>query len=331
MISPRTGFFRAASRMGSLLALSLLAPFLRPSSAPPQDRPANTVAVTMDDLPVQRIADFERQREIFGKLIKTLRSRHIPLIGFVNESKLLTDGKLDAAKVDFLKSWTEAGFDLGNHTYAHSSANEVPIERYEEDILAGESVIRKLTADKGKALKYFRPPFLHTGRSLETRRAIEDFLAARGCGMAPVTIDNSEWIFAAAYEKAKTAGDAALMKKIGDDYIGYMRSKFEWYERKAGELFGRPISQILLVHANRLNADRFGDLCAMIRGRGYRFVSLDEALKDEAYKAPDTFTGRGGISWIDRWAITAGKKKEFFAGEPRTPAYIMTYAGVASE
>jgi hypothetical protein len=69
----------------------------------------------------------------------------------------------------------------------------------------------------------------------------------------------------------------------------------------------------------------------MIRNAGYEFINLDEALKDEAYKSPDTFTGRGGISWMDRWALTQGKTKDFFAGEPRTPEYIMKYAEVDSE
>lgn len=62
--------------------------------------------------------------------------------------------------------------------------------------------------------------------------------------------------------------------------------------------------------------------------RGYRFITLDRAMEDEAYRSEDTFTGRGGISWIHRWAITAGKKGAFFAGEPTTPAWIQDVAGI---
>jgi len=291
------------------------------------------VAITMDDLPVAAGSkySFERQKEIFEKLISTLESQNVPIIGFVNESKLYTDGKLDEKKVGFLKLWLNAGFDLGNHTFSHRSANEIPVAEYEKDILDGEKVIRKLIEEREKKLKYFRHPFLHTGRSLEIKYEIEKFLSDNNYTIAPVTIDNSEWIFAAAYEKAFNSDSTKLMDKIGNEYIGYMKSKFEWYEKKSNELFEKEISQTLLIHANRLNADYLGKLCKMIHERGYQFVTLEEALKDELYKSKDTFIKAGGISWIDRWALTAGKTKEFFAGEPRTPDYIMKLAGVTSE
>jgi hypothetical protein len=167
--------------------------------------------------------------------------------------------------------------------------------------------------------------------SLDIKHEIEKYLNELGYEIAPVTVDNSEWIFAAAYEKAFSADSTNQMRQVGKEYITYMNSKFEWYENKSDELFGRAIEHILLIHANRLNADYFDDLCAMIKSRGYMFVSLEEALKDEAYKTKDTFVKNNGISWIDRWALTAGKTKEFFTGEPRTPKYIMDIAGVDSE
>jgi hypothetical protein len=68
----------------------------------------------------------------------------------------------------------------------------------------------------------------------------------------------------------------------------------------------------------------------MMERRGYRFITLADALTDEAYKSDDTFTGPAGISWIHRWALTRGVKDDFFRGEPRTPAFVMKEAGVAS-
>jgi hypothetical protein len=68
--------------------------------------------------------------------------------------------------------------------------------------------------------------------------------------VAPVTIDNAEWIFARAYEKAFVEGDSSMMKKIVDAYIPYMESKFDHFEFISRELFGREIKQVLLIHAN---------------------------------------------------------------------------------
>lgn len=41
--------------------------------------------------------------------------------------------------------------------------------------------------------------------------------------------------------------------------------------------------------------------------RGYRFVSLAEALADPAYEVPDRYEGPRGPSWLQRWAITMGR------------------------
>ncbi|MDP3583303.1 MAG: polysaccharide deacetylase, partial [Ignavibacteria bacterium] len=63
----------------------------------------------------------------------------------------------------------------------------------------------------------------------------------------------------------------------------------------------------------------------------YEFVTLEEALKDEAYKSPDTFIKNNGISWIHRWAITQGKKKDLFGNEPEASKWVSDYAGIDYE
>jgi hypothetical protein len=60
----------------------------------------------------------------------------------------------------------------------------------------------------------------------------------------------------------------------------------------------------------------------MFRKNGYSFVSLYTALEDAAYQTPVTVYGKWGISWIDKWALSKGKKGEFFKGDPETPEYI---------
>jgi peptidoglycan/xylan/chitin deacetylase (PgdA/CDA1 family) len=293
----------------------------------------NKVAITIDDLPLQGIGRFPKSetKTIFYRLIDQIKEKRVPVTGFVVKSRLLTDGKYDDDKIDLLNKWLDAGLDLGNHTFSHPSANEVSLKDYEVNIVNGDTVLRGVIEGKGKELKYFRHPYLHTGLSLGKRDSINTFLKQNGYIIAPVTIDNSEWIFGAAYDKAANNDSLALMKKIGDEYINYMNAKFAYYEGRCKELFGRNVSQILLIHANRLNSDYLGKLCESIRSRGYDFVTLSEALRDEAYRTKDNFIKNNGISWIDRWALTAGKSKEFFAGEPRTPAYIMKTAGVDSE
>jgi peptidoglycan/xylan/chitin deacetylase (PgdA/CDA1 family) len=290
------------------------------------------IAVTFDDLPaVSTKRDIATWKEITTKLLKTISSNRIPAIGFVNENKLISDGERDQTRTALLRMWINAGLELGNHTYSHRSLNNTPLDEFESDTIRGEQTVSTLLAENGKKLRYFRHPFLHTGRSLETKKAFESFLAGRGYTIAPVTIDNSDWIFARAYDNARDAKDDRAIKQVADAYVPYMDRKMDYWERQSVALFGREVKQILLVHANSINADHFGDLVRMLRKRGYRFITLDEALKDSAYASADTFTGAAGISWIHRWAITRGVARDFFKGEPVTPEFVMKLAGVTSE
>jgi peptidoglycan/xylan/chitin deacetylase (PgdA/CDA1 family) len=230
-----------------------------------------------------------------------------------------------------LKAWLEAGLELGNHTFSHRSLHSTPLAEFQSDVLRGEKVLRELTEAKHAKLRYFRHPFLHTGRSLETRKQFESFLNTHGYTVAPVTIDNSEWIFARAYDNARDANDRAAMSRVAEAYIPYMDSYFVHFENLSSKLFGKQIKQVLLLHANSINADHFGELVAMMKKRGYTFITLAEALTDDAYLSSDTTTGAYGISWIDRWALTRNVPAGFFKGEPRTPAFVMKLARIESE
>lgn len=299
-------------------------------------QPANSskkISITIDDLPFNRALDVPNgeMKLYVEKLLNKIKSNKIPVTAFVNENKLESDGKRDPERVQILKMWLDAGVELGNHTYSHKSANQISIDEYEWEILNGERTLKELLAERNLKLRYFRHPFLHTGLSLDYRNEVNKFLESHGYEVAPVTIDNSEWIYAVAYDNAVKAGNNELMKKIGSEYIEYMKMKIRYFENQTHQLFGRQINQILLIHSNRINAEYYSELCEMMRGEGYDFITLEEALKDDAYKSPDSFIKNNGISWLHRWAITRGMKRDFFKGEPEVPEHILKIAGVDSE
>lgn len=315
----------------SFMILSVLSFF--PSSAQTNaTSEKKELAITFDDLPAVTVtSDINALKTNTQNLLSALIKHKVPAIGFVNEYKLYEDSTYIQQRADLLRMWLEAGMLLGNHTYSHIDMNSTPLDNYEKDVLNGETTIKKLLAEKGQKPEFFRPPFLHIGTSIEERNSFENFLHDHGYKMAPVTIDNSEWIFARAYLNAKQKSDSLMMKKIAESYIPYMEQKFEYFEKQSVELFGHNIKQILLIHANELNADHFNELAQMLENRGYRFITLSDALKDSAYSSPDTYTGRGGITWLHRWAITRKVNKTFFKGEPMAPAFILKEAGVDEE
>jgi peptidoglycan/xylan/chitin deacetylase (PgdA/CDA1 family) len=291
------------------------------------------IAITFDDLPLNTkyLEAGNQWIEQTQKLLSSIKKYNIPAIGFVNEYKLYVKDVLDSSRLKALQLWVDADLELGNHTYSHPDYHNTENEEFFADIIKGEKITMELLAQKNRKLEYFRHPYLHTGNSLEKKNALEEFLKEHNYTIAPVSIDNGEWIYARAYENAYNKKDVKLMKQIGEDYVNYMMDKTKYFENQSVKLFGREIKQILLVHANMINADYFDELSEELLKHNYQFISINEALKDTAYNTEDTFIGRGGISWLHRWSYTRKVDKSFYAGEPEVPKFIMDIAEVESE
>jgi peptidoglycan/xylan/chitin deacetylase (PgdA/CDA1 family) len=265
------------------------------------------VAITIDDLPAAtRGSSGTGVVEMTSKLLQTLRDQKVPAVGFVNEGKLYKWGEVDA-RIKALQLWVDGGFELGNHTYSHMSLNQSNLKDWEEDVVRGESVTRLLLAQHNMKLRYFRHPFLDTGRDLQTRREAEAFLVGRGYHIAPITLDAWDWMYAGVYEDAKNRGDGGLQQELVKSYLSYSDDVFAYSEKLAKQTIGYEPRQILLLHANQLEADHIGELIEVMRKRGYRFITLAAALSDQAYGLPDTYVGEEGTGWLDHWAVSLGK------------------------
>lgn len=220
-----------------------------------------------------------------------------------------------------LRAWLDGGLELGNHTFSHLSLNSNSLEKYEGEILRGETITKELLEAKGKPIRYFRHPYLMTGKSLKTKRKLAVFLALHGYTIAPVTFDNDDYMFARVYDLAIKRGDENLRARVAAAYIPYLETKFDYWERQSIKLFGREPKQILLLHANSINAAYFDKVAEMLKNRGYQFTTLEEALKDEVYRLPDEFQGNWGVSWLTRWAL-AKSKNSVLPDEPTMPDFV---------
>lgn len=301
------------------------------SSVAQADVPPRQMALTIDDLPSQEVrrsgeADLAARN---ARIVAALKGTQA--IGFVNEDKLEVGGQVAPQRVQWLRDWLAAGIELGNHTDSHNGLHQTPIEAYERSIRDGERVLRPLMAEFGREPRWFRHPYLHAGQDEAVRVRLDAFLAQHGYRVAPVTIDNGEWIYARAYMMLLEAGESEKARALIPDYVDYMEAKCQFFEQASKRLFGREIPQVLLIHANALNADALPRLLERMRRRGYEFVDLDSALADPAYRHADAYRGRAGISWLHRWAISEKKPKPFYEGEPAVPQLVLDLAGVEGE
>lgn len=102
----------------------------------------------------------------------------------------------------------------------------------------------------------------------------------------------------------------------------HLGTMFDYFERRSREVLGYEVAQILLLHANDINAASMDEMVGLLKRRGYKFISLDEALTDRAYQLEDGYIGRMGLSWIHRWALGMGKKNDI-RNEPDPPKFIL--------
>jgi peptidoglycan-N-acetylglucosamine deacetylase len=275
--------------------------------------PERAVAITIDDLPRggdRGPVDLASLKAMTATLLQPLHDRRIPVTGFVNAGRY--PGDLPGLRA-LLTMWIEAGAQLGNHSFSHPDINVTPLGVYTADILKGEEPLRAVLAAHGRSLKYYRHPYLHVGATSETKQGLARFLVDHGYEVAPVTLDNADYAFAVAYMRSETR------ERARKEYVPYMESIVAFFEARSVEVMGREFPQVLLIHANQLNADLMPSLLSMLERRGYRFVTLEEALRDPAYQSPESYVGKGGFSWIHRWSQTKGLPAR---AEPEPPAWV---------
>jgi peptidoglycan-N-acetylglucosamine deacetylase len=279
------------------------------------------IAITVDDLPINGPdTGLEELRRINHALVAALRDAGVPAVGFVNEEKLYRSGEVDG-RIALLEEWLAAGLELGNHTYGHPDFNKIGLAAYQEEVVRGETVTRRLARQHGRELRLFRHTFLRTGATAEDKAGLEAYLKARGYVVAPVTVENDDWYFNARYVKARADGDAALAARIGEAYLAHWGVMFDWYDALAQQTFGRRVHHVALLHQNALNADYLPRVLALMRARGLRFASIDEVLKDPAYAHEDRYVGGWGKSWLQRWAWSEGT--DTLGKEPDPPDWVM--------
>jgi peptidoglycan/xylan/chitin deacetylase (PgdA/CDA1 family) len=147
----------------------------------------------------------------------------------------------------------------------------------------GEVISRPLLEARGKKLVWFRYPFLATGTG-ETAEAVEDFLRERGYKIAPVSVDYHDYSYASAYVRHIRAGARQDADTHFETVMQMLDAAFGRAESRSREVLGYELPQTLLIHCNEMNALTLRTTIQRIRDRGYRFVSLDEAMEDPAYK-----------------------------------------------
>lgn len=286
-----------------LAALALLAALLVPSperaaareAAPPPGRP---LLVTVDDLPLAagRLHPEPAERErITRGMLDALARHRVPAVGLVTWSRVQ-----DERDVDLLRRWLDAGHELGNHSHGHLDYPRTDPKAYIADVEKGRAALTAVLAERGARVRFFRFPFLREGETEAKLDAMRAYLARSGQRNLPVTLDDQDWSFEEPWVEARRRGDEAALSRVAEEYHETLHAEIRAHEATGDRLFGRPVPQILLLHAGEVGAAQWDRLFGWLAARGYRFATADEVLADPAFSEPHRYVGRYGPGLWDR-------------------------------
>jgi peptidoglycan/xylan/chitin deacetylase (PgdA/CDA1 family) len=243
------------------------------------------VAFTIDDLPAvgEPPAGWTRGR-ILSRIVDTLKKHHITqAVGFFNGSNMDAEPDTRAA----LESWLQAGFVLGNHTFAHDSVEQIGALNYERDIERNRSVISDLVGADGHVSHYFRYPYLERGHGAD-ERSVRHYLLGHEYRIADVSVDFDDWAFSAAYVRCTNHGDEQAKSALRESYLSVALAELYWSVDTLRKLVGKSVPQVLLVHANFMTSEVLDALLTEYEAAGVEFVALSQALENAAYARAQT-------------------------------------------
>ena len=231
-----------------------------------------TIAITIDDLPFvgggSGERGFERTAKRFNQILDALVEKHVPATGFIIGSAV-TPGQMK-----WLENFKQQGFSLGNHTHTHISLSRVGAEKYIHDM---DKADQKL-ADIMTSPKYFRYPYLDEGKGND-KAQVYDYLVTHQYTIAPVTIDSKDYAFNERLLRINWRNRPERLPAIKKEYLNYIDRQISKAEKMHKE--DRP--EILLIHAYLINSHAMGDVIDLFKERGYRFITLDEAIQKSGH------------------------------------------------
>lgn len=232
------------------------------------------IAITIDDLPLvaskmNTPANQQRSVERFNKIIEAFNQYHVPATGFI------IAGAIEKGQWEFLERFRNAGLTLGNHTYSHYNLNQMSAEKYINDVDKADKKLAPIMTEP----KYFRYPYLAMGNA-RTKPKVLQYLSEHQYTVAPVTIDSKDFEFnRQAYHVPFRQRENYILTKLKPRYLAYIWKATLRAEKEAD---GKPVKQILLIHANLLNSYLLPDILQMYKDNGYKFISLNDALQNPA-------------------------------------------------
>src|SRR5664279_878513 len=252
---------------------------------------AQEVALTFDDLPAHGpLPPGMTRLNVAKSIIATLKAANaLKVYGFVNAVKL----EQVPEDRQVLEEWRAAGYLLGNHTYSHMSLTDNTAEAFEKDIAANEPALRSRMGKED--WHWFRYPFLWEGETLEKRNAVRAYLKDHGYRVAQVTLDFEDYAWNAPYARCVAKNDQKSIAWLKSSYLETAQQYIELDQKLSQMVLGREVKHVMLLHLGGFQTVMLPQLINLLKQKGFRLVTLEEAESDPAYESnPNAALKYGG-------------------------------------
>lgn len=225
------------------------------------------ISITIDDLPF--VGEFRNFH--LNRMIETLIQHQVPATGFIIASEVRPNNW------ELLHKFRDAGLGLGNHTLSHANLNKMTTKEYIEEIKQADHILLPVLTEP----KYFRYPYLAMS-SGQKKVDILCYLAKKNYQVAPITIDSKDFVFNQRLLSVPEINRRAYLEELKPFYLDFIWQQTIHAEHQINH--NPHQAQILLIHANLLNAYVLPDIINLYRQNGYEIVKLEDALK--TFKSP---------------------------------------------
>jgi len=166
-------------------------------------------------------------------------------------------------------------------------------QRHAGGMLAQRRMRRPVTAPNPQRLAVRITPARHPLQRLVPERPIhqqpqldhQTIDDIRRGAVAAVTTGLNDWDYPPAYARCLAKNDTPAIARLEQMYLTRAEAGFDYSRTMSASLYGRDIAYILLQHIGSFQAHILPKLIAMYKAKGVRFISLEEAVKDPAYRA----------------------------------------------
>src|SRR5688500_11812719 len=166
------------------------------------------ISLTFDDAPTADGPLFSGD-ERTQRIVHTLKKHGVTEAAF-----FVLTGNIRETTQARLKTYSEAGHILANHSHKHLWMHQVGTKAYINDLRTADSILSNIPG----YMKWYRYPYLDEGRTVAARDSVRIALRDLNLSNGYVTVDNYDWYLNSLLKKAKEGNRKINMKALRDVY-----------------------------------------------------------------------------------------------------------------